>query len=445
MLKQIYLYGGWSQTLYTMYIKTKKKIFVLADCNSFYASCERVFNPKLEKKPVVVLSNNDGCIIARTTEAKALGIKMGEPLFKAKDIIKKHGVKVFSSNYTLYGSMSNRVMRTLERFFPDIEIYSIDEAFMEISNLKNIGNYTEYTMKIQKIILKWIGIPISIGIGETKTLAKIANHIAKNNPKTKGVFNIADVKDKKSILKRIKVEEIWGIGNKLSKILIKNNIYNAYDFIRQDNGWIRKNINILGLKTKMELEGVSCYNLENNFKSRKSCCVSRSFGKKISLLKDMREAISTYISRAAKKIRNEKLIANNIHLYIKTSPFNRNKKQYYANSILISLDKPTNDTITLNKKVLSNLNKIFKPGFLYQKAGVILSGLEPDGLDLNLFGKTNKKKEKLMNAYDFINQKYGEDSIQIASEGTQKRWLMKKNKCSSNFTTNFKDLLIVQS
>ena len=368
-----------------MYIKDKKRVFALADCNSFYASCERVFNPKLKNKPVIVLSNNDGCIIARTNEAKALGIKMGEPLFKAKKIIEKNNVKVFSSNYALYGSMSNRVMKILEQSFPNIEIYSIDEAFMEILSLKKIYNYSKYAMEVRKTILKWTGIPVSIGIGETKTLAKIANQIAKDNPKTKGVFDITRIKNKEKILKTIKVEKVWGIGNKLSKFLIKNNIHNAYEFIQQDNRWVRKNMNILGLKTKMELNGISCYELDNNFKLRKSCCVSRSFGKKITSLKDMSEAVSTYITRAAEKIRNERLVANNINLYIRTSPFNRNPSEYYVNSISIPLDYPTNNTITLNKKILIGLNKIFKKGYLYQKAGVILSGLEDENIDLNLF------------------------------------------------------------
>ena len=358
-----------------MYIKNKKRIFALADCNSFYASCERVFNPKLNNRPVVVLSNNDGCIVARTNEAKELGIKMGEPLFKAKKIIEKYNVKVFSSNYALYGSMSNRVMKILEQSFPNIEIYSIDEAFMEISDLKKIYDYSEYAKKIREIILKWTGIPVSIGIGETKTLAKIANQIAKDNPKINGVFDITKIKNKEKILKKIKVGKIWGIGNKLSKFLIKNNIYNAYEFIKQDNRWVRKNMNVLGLKTKMELNGISCYELENSFKQRKSCCVSRSFGKKITSLKNMREAVSTYISRAAEKIRNEKLVSNNINLYIRTSPFKKVAKEYYSNSVSIPLNFPTNNTIILNKATLLGLNKIFKKGYLYQKAGVILSGL----------------------------------------------------------------------
>tara|TARA_Y100000590_G_scaffold426875_1_gene536472 strand:+ start:20 stop:1306 length:1287 start_codon:yes stop_codon:yes gene_type:complete len=428
-----------------MYIKDKKKVFALADCNSFYASCERVFNPKLQNKPVVVLSNNDGCIVARTNEAKALGIKMGEPLFKAKKIIEKHNVKVFSSNYTLYGSMSNRVMKILEQSFPNIEIYSIDEAFMEISSLKKIYNYSKYATKVREIILKWTGIPISIGIGETKTLAKIANQIAKDNPKVQGVFDITRIKNKEKILKKIKVEKIWGIGNKLSKFLIKNNIHNAYEFIQQDNSWIRKNINILGLKTKMELDGISCYELDNNFKLRKSCCVSRSFGKKITSFKDISEAVSTYITRAAEKIRNEKLVANNINLYIRTSPFNKNPNQYYANSISIPLNFSTNNTITLNKETLGGLKKIFKKGYMYQKAGVILSGLEAENIDLNLFKEDNKKKEFLMNAFDSINQKYGKNSLRIASEGVEKKWLTKKSRCSSSFTTNLKDLLTVRS
>ena len=427
-----------------MCIKNKKRVFALADCNSFYASCERVFNPKLENKPVVVLSNNDGCIVARTNEAKALGIKMGEPLFKAKKTIERYKVKVFSSNYTLYGSMSNRVMKILELSFPNIEIYSIDEAFMDISSLKKIYNYSNYASKVREIILKWTGIPVSIGIGETKTLAKIANHIVKNNLRIKGVFDITKIKNKEKILKTIKVEKIWGIGNKLSEFLIKNNIKNAYEFTQQDNSWIRKNMNILSLKTKMELSGISCYELENNSKLRKSCCVSRSFGKRIIKLKDMQEAISTYISKAAEKIRIEKLVANNINLYIRTNPFNKNPKEYYTNSISIPLDYPTNNTITLNKKTLIGLNKIFKKGYLYQKAGVILSGLEIENTDLNLFKQNDEKERTLMNTFDFINQKHGKNSLCIASEGIQKKWLMKRSKCSSNFTTNLKDLLMVR-
>ena len=427
-----------------MYIKDKKKVFALADCNSFYASCERVFNPKIKNKPVVVLSNNDGCIIARTNEAKALGIKMGEPLFKARKIIEKNNVKVFSSNYTLYGSMSNRIMKILEQLFPNIEIYSIDEAFMEISSLKKIYNYSKYAMKVREIILKWTGIPVSIGIGETKTLAKIANQIAKDNANTQGVFDITKIKNKEKILKKTKVEKIWGIGNKLSKFLIKNNIHNAYEFIQQDNRWIRKNMNILGLKTKMELNSISCYELDNNFKLRKSCCVSRSFGKRIKSLKKMSEAVSTYIIRAAEKIRNEKLVANNINLYIRTNPFNRNPNEFYVNSISIPLNFPTNNTITLNKETLTGLKKIFKKGYLYQKAGVILSGLEVQNIDLNLFKEDDKRKEVLMNAFDSINQKYGKNSLRIASEGMEKKWLMKRSRCSSNFTTNLKDLLTVR-
>ena len=427
-----------------MYIKNKKRMFALADCNSFYASCERVFNPKLKNKPVVVLSNNDGCIVARTNEAKALGIKMGEPLFKAQKTIKKYNVKVFSSNYALYGSMSNRVMKILEQSFPNIEIYSIDEAFMEISSLKKNYNYYKYAINVREIILKWTGIPISIGIGETKTLAKIANYIVKNNSKINGVFDITKIKNKKKILEQIKVEEIWGIGNKISKLLIKNNIKNAYEFTQKDNRWVRKNINILGLKTKMELNGIPCYELENNFKLRKSCCVSRSFGKKIKSLKDITEAVSAYITRAAEKIRNEKLVSNNINLYIRTNPFNKNPKEYYANSISISLDYPTNDTITLNKKTLIGLNKIFRKGYLYQKAGVILSGLEAENKDFHLFKEDNERKKTLMSAFDYINQRYGKNSLHIASEGIEKRWLMKRSRCSSNFTTSLKDLLIVK-
>ena len=428
-----------------MCIKNKKRVFALADCNSFYASCERVFNPKLENKPVVVLSNNDGCIVARTNEAKALGIKMGEPLFKAKKTIERYKVKVFSSNYTLYGSMSNRVMKILELSFPNIEIYSIDEAFMDISSLKKIYNYSNYASKVREIILKWTGIPVSIGIGETKTLAKIANHIVKNNPRIKGVFDITKIKNKEKILKTIKVEKIWGIGKRLSKFLIKNNINNAYELAKQDNRWVRKNMNLLGLKTKMELNGISCYELEDGYKLRKSCCVSRSFGKKVSSLKDMQEAVSTYIARAAEKIRSESLVANNINLYIRTNPFNNNPREYYSNSISVSLNYPTNNSIQIVKTAVEGIKNIYRKGYKYKKAGIILHELSDEFSTKGLLDYNREISDALMRSMDNINNRYGSSTLQLASEGIKKNWRLQREKISPCYTTNFKDLMIVKS
>ena len=285
-------------------------------------------------------------------------------------------------------------------------------------------------------------MPTSIGIATTKTLSKIANHIAKKEKS--GVVSLVDKKDIDPILEKININDIWGVGKQLTKFYIKNGINNAKQLKNVSNTWIKKSSNVLGSRTAMELRGISCIDLEIHHTKRKSCCVSRSFGKKIKSLKDITEAVSAYITRAAEKIRNEKLVSNNINLYIRTNPFNKNPKEYYANSISISLDYPTNDTITLNKKTLIGLNKIFRKGYLYQKAGVILSGLEAENKDFHLFKEDNERKKTLMSAFDYINQRYGKNSLHIASEGIEKRWLMKRSRCSSNFTTSLKDLLIVK-
>ena len=289
-----------SSTQYT------KKI-ALIDCNSFYVSCERLFNPKIRNKPVVVLSSNDGCIISRSNEAKALGIKMGEPYFKAKNIIVKNNVHVFSSNYSLYGDLSRRVMRTLKRFNSEIEIYSIDEAFLDLSNfpdeeIENIGK------EIRGIVLQWTGIPTSIGIAKTKTLSKVANHIAK---KTKsGIVSLIGVEDIDPILEKVEVNDIWGIGKQLTKFFIKNGIHNAKQLKNISNTWIKKNSNVLSSRTAMELRGVSCIDLEAISSKRKSCVVSRSFAKKVEKLQELQESITGYCLNAAEKIRSESLIVN---------------------------------------------------------------------------------------------------------------------------------------
>ena len=294
-----------------------KKI-ALIDCNSFYVSCERLFNPKIRNKPVVVLSSNDGCIISRSNEAKALGIKMGEPYFKAKDIIVKNNVRVFSSNYSLYGDLSRRVMRTLKRFNSEIEIYSIDEAFLDLSNfpdeeIENIGK------EIRDIVLQWTGIPTSIGIAKTKTLSKVANHIAK---KTKsGVVSLIGVKDIDPILEKVEVNDIWGVGKQLTKFFVKNGINNAKQLKNISNTWIKKNSNVLSSRTAMELRGISCIDLETKSSKRKSCVVSRSFAKKVEKLQELQESITGYCLNAAEKIRSESLIAKSITVFIRTSPF----------------------------------------------------------------------------------------------------------------------------
>ncbi len=416
----------------------KNKI-ALVDCNSFYVSCERLFNPSITKKPVVVLSNNDGCIISRSTEAKALGIKMGEPYFKVKKIIKENDVKIFSTNFALYGDMSRRVMKTLKQFSPQMEVYSIDEAFLDLSSVKN-ENLLEHGCKIRKTILRWTGIPTSIGIATTKTLSKAANYIAKKEKS--GVVDLVNSEQIDKILSEIKINNVWGVGQQLTKFYIKNGINTAYDLKNKHNGWIKKNTNVFGSRTAMELKGISCVSIEPNEEKRKNCCVSRSFGKKVTKLDVLKESITAHCLNAAEKIRNESQIAKKMTIFIRTSPFQKDKK-YYSNAKDINLAIGTNDSIELIKQALAALKCIYKKGYKYQKAGIILSKLENfNTYKKNLFSKINneEKRKNLMKAIDHTNIKYGRNALSIAQAGVKKEWNTKK-KHSSKIDTACFDLL----
>tara|TARA_Y100000590_G_scaffold352430_1_gene404996 strand:+ start:1424 stop:2704 length:1281 start_codon:yes stop_codon:yes gene_type:complete len=421
----------------------KNKI-ALIDCNSFYVSCERLFNPSIIKKPVVVLSNNDGCIISRSNEAKILGIKMGEPYFKIKKIVEKNDVKVFSSNYSLYGDISRRVMKTLKIFSPEIEIYSIDEAFLNLSSIKD-ENLFDYGNEIRKKVLKWTGIPTSIGIGTTKTLCKAANHIAKKEKS--GVINFINSKQIDDFLMKIKINDVWGVGKQLTKFYIKHGINTAYQLKNTSNTWIKKNTNVFGSRTAMELKGVSCISLDVNEDKRKSCCVSRSFGKKVTQLEELKESIATHCLNAAEKIRLDKQTAKKITVFIRTSPFQKDKK-YYANAKNIDLPIRTNDSIELVRKALIALECIYKKGYKYQKAGIILSGLKDINFyKKNLFSKINneEKRTKLMKAIDYTNNKYGQNVLSIAQAGIKKTWNIKRRHSSKIDTACFELLPIVRA
>jgi len=399
----------------------KNKI-ALVDCNSFYVSCERLFNPSIIKKPVIVLSSNDGCVISRSTEAKALGIKMGEPYFKVEKIIKKNDVKVFSSNYSLYGE-------TLKQFSPQIEIYSIDEAFLNLSSIKN-EDLLEYGNKIRKIVLKWTGIPTSIGIATTKTLSKAANHIAKKEQS--GIVNLINTKQIDQILKEIEINEVWGVGRQLTKFYIKNGIHTAYQLKNMHNNWIKKNTNVLGSRTAMELKGIPCVSLKEHQEKRKNCCVSRSFGRKVTKLEELSESVTTHCLNAAEKIRSDNQTTKRITVFIRTSPFQKDKN-YYANSKDIDLPVRTNDSIELVKQALIALQYIYRKGYKYQKAGIIFSGLnEVDIYKKNLFSSINneEKRKKLMKAIDYTNIKYGRHALSIAQAGLRKKLNIKRQHSS---------------
>ena len=416
-----------SSTQYT------KKI-ALIDCNSFYVSCERLFNPKIRKKPVVVLSNNDGCIVSRSNEAKALGIKMGEPYFKAKDIIIKNNVQVFSSNYSLYGDLSRRVMRTLKRFNSDIEVYSIDEAFIDLSNFPD-NEVENVAQEIRATVLQWTGIPTSVGIAKTKTLSKVANHIAKK--KQSGVTNFIGVENIDPLLEKVDINDVWGVGKQLTKFYHKNGIYNAKQLKNKSNTWIKKSSNVLGSRTAMELRGISCIDIEKTKSKRKSCVVSRSFGQRVKKYQELKEAVAGYCLNASEKIRSESLIAKSITVFIRTSPF-QNKFGYYSNSKTIDFPIATSDSIEIVKTALTALESIFKNGYRYQKAGVLLSGLSEANNNKNLFScEKDQKISSLMRSIDNTNYRYGRSTLSLASAGVQKRWNMKRQHYSKIDTADF--------
>ena len=406
----------------------------LVDCNSFYVSCERLFNPKIRRKPVVVLSNNDGCIISRSNEAKALGIKMGEPYFKAKDIIIKNNVNVFSSNYSLYGDLSRRVMRTLKRFNSDIEIYSIDEAFMDLSNFSD-KEVEEVGKEIRSTVLKWTGIPTSIGIAKTKTLSKVANHIAK---KTKvGVTSLIGIENLDPILEKVEINDIWGVGRQLTKFYQKNGIYNAKQLKNKSNTWIKKCSNVLSSRTAMELRGISCIELEKTTSKRKSCVVSRSFGKRVENFQELKEAVASYCLNASEKLRGESLVAKALTVFVRTSPFQRNFG-YYSNSKTIDFPIATNNSIETVKTAITILESIYKNGYRYQKAGVMFSGLSDENSKENLFASEKDEKiNKLMRSIDKTNFRFGRRTLSIASAGIRKKWFMKREHSSKIDTADF--------
>ena len=417
-------------------IQHTRKI-ALVDCNSFYVSCERLFNPRIRKKPVVVLSNNDGCIISRSNEAKSLGIKMGEPYFKAKDIIIKNKVEVFSSNYSLYGDLSRRVMRTLKRFNSEIEVYSIDEAFIDLSNFPE-NEVEKVGKEIRETVLQWTGIPTSIGIAKTKTLSKIANHIAKK--KQSGVANLIGIENLDPILEKIKINDVWGVGKQLTKFYEKNGIYNAKQLKNKSNTWIKKSSNVLSSRTAMELRGIPCIDLETTQTKRKSCIVSRSFGKRIEKFQELKEAIANYCLNASEKIRSESLVAKAITVFVRTSPFQRDYG-YYSNAKTIDFPIATNNSIETVKTAVTILENIFRNGYRYQKAGVMLTGLHNDDGKKNLFSSEKDEKiNTLMRSIDNTNYRYGRSTLSLASAGVQKKWNMRRQYSSKIDTADFYSL-----
>ncbi len=405
-------------------------IYALVDCNNFYVSCERVFNPKLENKPVVVLSNNDGCIVSRSNEVKALGIPMGKAAFEIKDVLEKHHVAVFSSNYTLYADMSQRVMQTLFEFTPEIEIYSIDEAFLDLSGIN--CPLTEYGQQIRQTVKQWTGIPVSVGMATTKTLCKIANKLAKKSTKANGVLNLVDSPYLAKALERIEVVDVWGVGYRTARKLNAAGIFTALDLSRADIQWIRQTFGVEGVRTVYELRGIRCYPLEENPAAKKSLAVSRMFGRPVESIEELSEAVSMYASRAGEKLREGHLAAGVLTVFITTSRFIQKR---YANAAAYEFGVQTNDSMEIIRAALSILEKIYRTGYAYKKAGVLLYHLvDEKKVQGNLFDTADREKAKrLMQTIDAINLR-SDCSVCWAAEGTEQLWRTKFNHKSNKYT-----------
>jgi DNA polymerase V len=411
-------------------------MFALVDCNNFYVSCERAFDPRLKGKPVVVLSNNDGCVVARSNEVKALGVKMGTPAFQLRELIKKHNIQVFSSNYALYGDLSRRVMETLEHFTPDVEVYSIDEAFLSLA-----GQPCETVpWDIRRTVRQWTGIPVSVGVATTKTLAKIANHLAKRQD---GVYIL---QEPEPVLSDLPVSEVWGIGRRLAHRLAVHGIHTALQLREADLALIKQELGIVGVRTVLELQGIFCLALELCPQPRKSCCVSRGFGRPVEELGELKEAVASYTSRASAKLRRDNLMAGVMTVFITTSRFQPAEAQYGSSKTLV-LPYPANDTPTLVKAALQATEQLFRPGYAYRKAGVLLLELSSSAIaqqDLFLDEAQRENQRQLMAVVDSLNRQFGAGTVRYAAEGLRQGWAMKAEMRSQRYTTRWDELLLVQ-
>lgn len=414
-------------------------MFGLMDCNNFYASCERVFNPSLNGKPIVVLSNNDGCVIARSNEAKELGIKMGVPAYQIKDVVQRCDVAVFSSNYTLYGDMSARVMTILSELAPSIEVYSIDEAFVDLSGIKDL--YALGT-RIKDKVTQGTGIPVSLGIAPTKTLAKVANKFAKKYPAYKRLCIIDTEEKREKALKLFDIGDVWGIGRRQAAKLARQGVKTAYDFTQLPASWVRKNMTVVGERTWKELRGISCIDMETSPPPKRQICTSRSFGKMIEDLPTLSEAIATHASTCARKLREQKSYATSLMVFIHTNNFREDLPQYWKNTV-VKLPVPTADTLDIVHYALAGLSKIFMEGYRYKKAGVIITEITGNA-QLGLFDSVDRsKRDKLMQAIDKINGKY-QHRIKLAVQGNGREWKLKQEQLSGHYTTDINEIIIVK-
>jgi DNA polymerase V len=418
-------------------------MFALVDCNNFYASCERVFRPDLNGKPIVVLSNNDGCVIARSNEAKAIGVPMGAPAFQNEALFTQHGVQVFSANFPLYGDMSNRVMSILGDFCPDIEVYSIDEAFLKLDGFDHYHLH-EYGESMRQRVLQWTGIPISVGIAPTKALAKVANRIAKKFPKeTKGIHIIDSEEKRLKALKWLQVEDVWGIGRQHTKWLQALRITTAFDFTQLSDSFVRKKMSVVGLRLKMELQGTSTLEIED-VAPKKSIATTRTFETDYTKYDQIAERITTFAASCAEKLRQQKSCCRSLMVFIITNYHRKELPQYYRNYVL-QFPYATHSTIEIVHFAIEALKIIYKEGYRYKKAGVILQDFTPENAkQLTLFECRNERHIPLMKTVDQLNSRYGQQKIRLASQDLKRVWKMKQERLSPRYTTELSEVITVK-
>ncbi len=417
-------------------------MFALIDCNNFYASCERVFRPELRGKPIVVLSNNDGCVIARSNEAKLAGIPMAAPAFEYEPVFRQKGVHVFSANFVLYGNMSRRVMDILSTYTPEMEIYSIDEAFLKLRGFENRDLYA-YGQEMRQKVIQWTDIPISVGIGPTKALSKVANYIAKKYPQqTNNVFIIDSDEKRIKALKWLKIQDVWGIGRRHAKKLVAKDILTAYDLTQQSDQWVRKNMSVVGLRLKQDLEGIPVLDFET-VQPKENIAVTRSFETNYTQLSELEERITTFAVFCAEKLRKQNACCNSLMVFLRTNRHRKDLEQFNP-GIVISLPYPTNSSLEVSKFAIQALRQIFRKGYEYKKAGVIVMEFTPeDQQQVKIFENSNEKHVPLMQAVDKLNGAFGQQKVRLASQDAGRIWKMKQERLSPDYTTKLSDILVI--
>ena len=428
-------------------VSTPAPQFALVDVNNFYVSCERVFKPRLEGIPMVVLSNNDGCAVARSNEVKALGVKMGTPWFKMKDLAREHRIQAFSSNYTLYGDMSNRVVQILRDFSPDTEVYSIDESFLRIERVAHLyGGAVAMGQKMRERIKQWTGLPVCVGVGPTKTLAKFANHLAKKNPEFEGVCDLHVIPrpDRVRWMSGIEVGEVWGVGGRIARRLEVMGIQTVLELRNASPKEMRRHFGVVMERTCNELRGISCLALDDIAQPKQQIMSSRSFGRPVETIEELRESLASYLSRAAEKLRMQQSVSAAVYVFIQTNRFN--KDEQYNAGLTVPMPEPTDDTLTLTAAALAGLEVIYRSGYRYKKAGVMLTLLsDKQARQRSIFdhAAVTQRSTKLMTALDMINRDYGHGTVRSGASGFTQRWAMRNENRSPRYTTRWDELPIV--